>query len=78
MVPSGDRAKSCQNIMQDPCLWKERGAPEGHAGWIPPCSQERGNQADFLEGKRQLKPAKLGKKREYIHTYTECVRAKLL
>ena len=41
---------------------------QGHAGWVPPCSQERGNQADFLEGKRQLKPAKLGKRENiYIH-----------
>ena len=75
MAPAGDRAKSLRNTVQARRLWKDREAP----GWVPPAAsfQGRGNQADFLEGKRQLKPEKLGK-RENMHTCTECVLAKLL
>ena len=75
MAPAGDRAKSLRNTVQAHRLWKDREAP----GWVPPAAsfQERGNQADFLERKGQLKPEQLGK-REYIHMCTECVRAKLL
>lgn len=73
MEPAGDRAKSLQNTTQD-----RRNTTSGRrevdqrttqSGSPPAASfQERFNQADFLEGKRQLKPAQL-RKREYIYIY---------